>query len=145
MIVREQLRDGGDATPWENPVAFRELAFTRSVAAFESIEERVRPVFFDRGIVECVGYSRFLNVPVPARYRAAVNKYRYGSPVFVTPPWQEIYRNDAERQQSWDHAVEDYRVNIAAYREAGYDLVEVPRAPIGDRVRFVLERIGHAS
>ncbi len=132
---------GGDATPWQDPIKFREALLSRSIHIFEQVPERHRPVFFDRGIPDVVGYARFLDVPVPAHHRAAVALYRYASTVFVTPPWREIYENDAERKQTWADAVADYRVNAEAYAEAGYRLVEVPRAPVAERVEFILERV----
>ena len=140
-IVQEQAAIGGTATPWQDPIAFRELAFRRSVAAFEAVEERSGPVFFDRGICESIGYSRQLGVPVPDAYHAAARRRRYAPLVFVTPPWRKIFENDAERKQSWNDAVADYRVNVQAYQEAGYQLVEVPRAEVVKRVAFVLDRV----
>ena len=141
QVVKEQLRSGGDATPWQDRGRFRELLFARSVAAFEQVAETARPVFFDRGIVESVAYAGVLGVPVPPHHRAAVERYRYAADVFVTPPWREIYANDTERRQSWDDAVADYEANCGAYREAGYRLVEVPRAPVAERVDFVLRHV----
>ena len=114
---------------------------SRSIHIFGQVPERHRPVFFDRGIPDVVGYARYLDVPAPAHHRAAVALYRYASTVFVTPPWREIYENDAERKQTWADAVADYRVNAEAYAEAGYRLVEVPRAPVAERVEFILERV----
>ncbi len=142
QIVQEQLAIEGGVTPWDNPLGFRALLFERSVAAFQGVEERERPVFFDRGICECIGYSRFLGVPVPDAYVEAARLFRYAPTVFVTPPWQEIFENDPERPQSWDDAVRDYEVNAEAYAEAGYTLVEVPRTSVEKRVAFVLDKVG---
>ncbi|HEX8810579.1 MAG TPA: AAA family ATPase, partial [Terracidiphilus sp.] len=61
-IVRQQLRIGGDATPWQDQVKFRELLLARYMDVFEEVVERTRPVFFDRGIPEAIGWSRLLNV-----------------------------------------------------------------------------------
>ena len=142
QLVQEQTRIGGNATPWRDPIKFRELLLSRSIYIFEQVSERNRPVFFDRGIPEVVGYARFLRVPVPAHHRAAVALYRYASTVFVTPPWREIYENDKERRQTWADAVADCRVNVEAYAEAGYRLIDVPKAPVAERVAFILERVG---
>ena len=141
QLVQQQVRIGGDATPWQDRLKFRELSLSLSIHGYEQVAERDRPVFFDRGIPETVGYARFLGVPVPAHHRAAVALYRYASTVFVAPPWREIYENDAERKQTSADAVADYRVNVDAYAEAGYRLVEVPRAPVAERVAFILERV----
>lgn len=141
-IVRQQVAIGGDGTPWQDRIKFRELLLSRSIDIFEGIVETDRPVFFDRGIPETIGYCRFLGVPVPPHLRAAAALYRYAPTVYVTPPWREIYETDAERRQSWDDAVADYRVNVDAYAECGYRLVEVPRAPVTDRAALVLRHVG---
>src|SRR5437879_3325830 len=75
-IVREQVRIGADATPWQNPLKFRELLLSRYIYLFEQIAERRSPVFFDRGIPEGIAVSRMLNVRVPEHHRAAASIYR---------------------------------------------------------------------
>jgi predicted ATPase len=140
-IVQEQVRIGGDGTPWQARIKFRELLLSRSLYLFEQVREDSEPVFFDRGIPEGIGYCRFLKVPVPDHHRAAARIYRYASNVFVTPPWQEIFKSDDERKHTWAEAVEDYRVNVEAYTECGYQLLEVPRIPVAERVDFILEQV----
>ena len=144
-IVREQVRIGGGGTPWQDQIKFRELLLSRSIYIFEQTIEDTEPVFFDRGIPEGIGYSRFLKVPVPEHHRAAARIYRYASKVFVTPPWKEIFKTDQERHKTWEEAVEDYRVNVEAYAESGYELVEVPKVPILERVDFILEQVHSAG
>lgn len=141
QIVQEQLRRGGDGTPWQDRLKFRELLLARSIEIFEQVIERHRPVFFDRGIPEIIGYARFLEVPVPAHHAAAARSYRYAATVFVTPPWREIYENDAARRQPWADAVADYRVNVEAYTALGYRLVEVPKATGAERVDTILKHV----
>jgi len=63
----------------------------------------------------------------------------------VTPPWKEIFTNDPERPYSFDFAIEDYRSNVAAYRECGYELIELPKVPVSERVDFILRELAIAS
>jgi predicted ATPase len=79
--------------------------------------------------------------PVPKHFRSAAELYRYNRTVFVTPPWREIFANDAERKQDFAEAVRTYELCVAAYREHGYEAVELPKASVKERVRFVLEHI----
>ncbi len=140
-IVREQLQIEGDATPWQDTIKFLELLLARYISLFEQTSERARPVFFDRGIPEALGWSRSLNRPLPAHHRAAVERYRYARTVFVTPPWKEIFETDAERRHSFGDALREYPRTLEAYKEAGYELIEVPRAPVRERVEFILARV----
>lgn len=141
-IVEEQLAAGGDATPWQDRRAFRDLLFARSLAAFEEFADRPGPVFFDRGIVEALAYSRLLRLPVPAAWQRVVDRSRYATKVFAVPPWRAIFRTDAARRKSWEEVIMDYRCTIEAYRMADYQPIEVPPAPVAERAAFVLKQIG---
>jgi predicted ATPase len=50
------------------------------------------------------------------------------------PWWSGCY----ERRQHFDEAERTCAALVAACRTYDYELVELPRAPIGERVRFVL-------
>lgn len=140
-IVQEQVRIAGNGTPWENRIKFRELLFSCYICLFEQVTERTLPVFFDRGIPEVLAFSRLLDVPVPEHHRAAVRLYRYARKVFVTPPWPEIFKTDEERRHSYEDALAEYRLAPDAYRESGYQLIEVPKAPVPERVEFILQQV----
>ena len=140
-IVREQLRMGTDATPWQNHHRFMQLLLSRSIEAFESVEERSLPVFFDRSIAEETGYARLLETAAGEPFFQAAARYRYNRTVFVTPPWKEIYATDAERRHSFEEGVESHRAEVAAYLESGYTLVEVPRDTVDARVEFILAHV----
>ena len=140
-IVREQLQIGGNATPWQDSIKFLELLLARYISLFEQTSELARPVFFDRGMPEALAWSRVLNRPLPAHHRVAVERYRYARTVFVTPPWKEIFETDAERRHSFEDALRQYPEDLAAYREAGYSLIEIPRGPLRERVDFIAQHV----
>jgi len=48
---------------------------------------------------------------------------------------------DDERKQDFDEAVRTYGAIAATYAEYGYDLVEIPRVTVEERVRFVLSAV----
>ena len=52
---------------------------------------------------------------------------------------------DEERRQSWQVAVRTYEVMVRTYTDFGYDLVELPRAPVAQRIAFVLREAGLAA
>ena len=72
----------------------------------------------------------------------ATRRYRYAREVFIFPPWEAIYCHDEERKHSFAHAVEVCETITQAYRRCGYNVIEVPRAPVEDRVHFILHRVG---
>ena len=71
----------------------------------------------------------------------AVAAFLYNRRVFVAPHWPEIFRRDAERRQTMEEAERTYAAVTGVYRDLGYTAVELPRAPVGARVRFVLDRV----
>lgn len=138
QIIQEQVNIGGDALHWQDQAKFRDLMLSRSIYTFEQCLEKEQPVFFDRGIPELVGYCQVIKTEVPGYLHNAVKLFRYNPKVFIAPPWQEIYRQDKERKQTWQEAVDVYQAVAGSYTQAGYQLVEVPKGLLSARVEFVL-------
>lgn len=141
QIVAGQLASGGTALPWADREAFARLLFEQSIAAFDQAPAD-RDVFFDRSFIEAIAYCAVIGMPVPEEWAGMAAVRRFDTPVFVCPPWPEIFVQDRERRHDFDHACRDHAANIAAYAEAGYDLIEIPRAPVADRAAFVLRTLG---
>ena len=139
-IIQDQVAIGGPALPWLDPALFAELMLCWDLRSYRWALRQDGPVFFDHALAGMPGYYRLIGRDVPAHVRAAVAAFRYRRRVFVAPPWPEIYRTDAERRQSWEEAVRTYEVIAGAYEEAGYELVELPRASVSDRLEFVLHK-----
>jgi len=142
QILKEQAAIGGNATHDGDQVRYRDLTLERSIAAFEAVAERAAPVFFDRGIPENLRYAVPDGAEPPAHVTQAIDRYRYGALVFIFPPWRAIYRHDEERKHDFAHAEWVFEAVGAAYRACGYRLAEVPRAPVEERVDFILRRLG---
>jgi len=66
---------------------------------------------------------------------------RYNDIVFITPPWREIYRNDTERDQSFDEAIRVYQRLEKWYHEHGYHIVVVPKDTVEKRATFILQNV----
>lgn len=141
QIIREQTRIGGDALHTADAAKFRDLMLSRSIHAYEQVVERERPVFFDRGIPELVGYGGIVGLETPAYFHKAAALFRYNKRVFIMPPWPEIYGQDDERKQDFAEAVLSWQVTADTYPKLGYELVEVPKVSIAERVAFVLKQI----
>lgn len=145
LVVHEENASGGDGQPWINLERFAELIFEKSRLAFETLDETKAPVFFDRSFLEALSCLRSLSLPIPQRYADVVASHRFNRMVFVTPPWEEIFTNDAERKTTFEAAVKDYEGNLSTYMSAGYEPLEVPRMSVEERVKFVLDRVAGAG
>jgi predicted ATPase len=143
-IIREQVATGGRALPWVDPAAFAELMLARDVRAHRNARHQHGLVFFDRGIPDVAGYMRLSGLAVPAHMDHSAKMFRYNGRVFIMPPWRDIFTQDSERKQDFDVAVRTYETLATTYADYGYELMEVPRTPIEQRTRFILQNAGAA-
>ena len=141
-IIQQQLAIGGRALPWDDRLLFAELMLSWEIRSYEMARQSSGIVFFDRGVPDIAGYLRLIHQPVPAQVQKAIEAFRYHPQVFIAPPWRDIFTQDAERKQDFDEAVRTYDALAATYNEHGYELLELPRASVAERVNFVLGKIG---
>ena len=141
-ILRQQDAIGGPAHAARDPMAYAEAMLQWDMRSYAESERHAGPVVFDRGVADTMGYLRLIGRPVPAHMERAARLYRYAEPVFVAPPWRDIYVHDAERTHGWDIAVATHDEVRAVYIELGYAIAELPLADVGTRVRFVIDRCG---
>ncbi|MDE5437447.1 AAA family ATPase [Elizabethkingia meningoseptica] len=142
-IIQEQIKTSGKALPWEDKTAFADLMLNASLATYLKFlhEQTSSVLLFDRGIPDTIGYMELENIPVSSEVEQIVKKHLYNRHVFILPPWKEIYENDTERKQTWQEAVLTYEKMKSTYLRFGYTIIEVPRAGIGNRKDFILERL----
>ena len=143
-VIRAEMEGGGQALPWIDRQRFAERMFEWELASYRQAERQAGAVFFDRGLPDTLGYLGLEGLPVPAWMEEEAWRLRYHARVFVAPPWRQIYGRDEERRQSWQVAVRTHAAMVRTYRDFGYDLVELPRAPVERRLAFVLEQAGLA-
>ena len=55
---------------------------------------------------------------------------------------QEIFVNDSERPESFEDAVEINRFLKSTYQELGFNVVELPKVSIEERVVFIEDSLG---
>ncbi len=144
-VIQDQVAVSGRALPWDDRKLFAELMLSWEMRSYHMANNGPRPVFFDRGVPDVVGYLQLLGLSVPEHMAKAARTFRYNRRVFITPPWQEIFEPDRERKQSFDEAVRTYEAMVATYTAYDYELVEVPRLPTPQRVSFVLDHVQSIS
>jgi predicted ATPase len=141
-VIQDQVSIGGQALPWDDRILFSELMLSWEMRSYRMAQGSAGPVFCDRGVVDVLGYLRLVGHQAPDHMRKAAQTFRYNRRVFIAPPWKEIFQPDRERKQDFNEAVRTYDALAATYNEHGYELVELPRLPIEQRVRFVLNNVG---
>jgi len=152
--VLQRLRADGDPDlPARDPERFGRLMLERDLASYAAAAataaaadggadaDRRRWHFFDHAIPCLAGYFRLVDRPLPASVDQAIRENRYQATVFVAPPWRAIYRQDAERRQTWVEAHQVHAALVATYPAYGYRLVELPLGSVEERVAFVLRTL----
>jgi len=139
-VAREELASGGNALPWIDGTTFA----CRIAALAEQDHDAARslpgPVFFDRGLIDAAVAIEHLTGESVLTDLAA--RYPYSSPVFLAPPWPDLFVSDAERRHDFASAVAEYDRLAAAYPALGYDVILLPKVSVAERLAFVLERVG---
>ncbi|MDR2308421.1 MAG: AAA family ATPase [Paucimonas sp.] len=138
-IVREQQARGGQALPWLDLAAFLEQAIALALRDRAQLPDDGQRVFFDRGLVDAVAALDSLGGP--AQLQALGQAHRYHATVFLTPPWPQLFAQDAERRHDLAAALEEYQRLLQAYPALGYRVIEIPRLPVEQRADFVLRTL----
>jgi len=144
-IIQDQVDIEGNALPWADKGRFAALMLSWEMRSYRTAQEHSGPVFFDRGVPDVMAYLRLVNLPVPAHVIKAASEFRYNRSVFIAPPWKEIFHPDRERTQDFDEAIRTYESLAFTYTELGYELMELPRVSIDERVQYVLRTIAEAG
>ena len=124
-----------------DPVGFAEAMLAAHLAEIEAATGR-EPVVFDRGLPDVVGFLEVSGLPVSERIDRACRTVRYDGPVLRAPAWQAIYRQDAQRIQNWEEAAASDAAVTAAWRRYGYAVIDLPLAPVAERLAFLRAVMG---
>lgn len=141
-VARELLQvPGGMELRASNPQGFAQAMLEAHIREFERFKDAPGPVVFDRGFPDVVGFYLLTGRHVPAELDRVCWEMRYAGPILRAPPWAVIYRQDAERIQTWEEAVQSDEAVTAAWRRYGYDLIDLPLANVDDRLGFLCARM----
>jgi len=135
-VVAEQLREGGTALPWADPVGFLQRVLVLAQADHDAAHLTRGRVFFDRGVIDAAAGLRHLTGQPDLA--AVARRYRHNRQVFLVPPWPEIHVTDAERRHGMGEAVAEYDRLAATYPALGYEVIVLPRVSIAERADIVL-------
>lgn len=141
-IIRHQVSIKGNKLPWGDQAGYANEMFRIALRDFDRVLTTEGITFFDRGIPDVIGYLKLCKRPVPEEIVHAAHQYRYSQLVFITPPWQEIFRNDAQRKQTYKEAVATYQMMQQVYTGLEYTLVQIPKMPIEQRAAFIIDFLG---
>ncbi|MGL4229874.1 MAG: AAA family ATPase [Casimicrobium sp.] len=136
-IIAARLAQG--MSPRPEPVLFARQIFEMDVRKYSETPQSVRPVFYDRSAVEGLGMLHEASPLQDEALNSMLATYTFHRIVFLLPPWQDIFVNDAERDQSFSHAVNVHAQIVRWYQRCGYQVNEVPRLSVSHRADYILQ------
>lgn len=139
-ILAEERARGGSALPWTDARAFAARAAAMAARDIAEHAHLEGAVFHDRGLVDAAAALLHLS-GTPLRTTLG-GPSPYADPVFLAPPWPEIYVTDADRRHGADAALAEYFRIRKALETLGHATRVLPRAPVAARVAFVLAALG---
>ena len=140
-VTMEAKKQGIEQLFLENPLLFSELLLEgRKKQHQNALAESQQIVFLDRGIPDVLAYMHYIGDSYPAFFDTACRENRY-TKIFILPPWEEIYVSDDERYENFEQAKLIYAHLTETYQEYGYDLIEVPKGTVENRIQFILNSI----
>jgi predicted ATPase len=143
VIIAERLARGASRRP--DALAFAQEILRRDIDKYLNQPRTSKWVFFDRGLIDALAMLHEAS-PLPSiELKTMLASYPFHATVFVLPPWEVIYANDAERDQSFAEAVDVHAKVVRWYRWCGYVLNEVPRLPVAQRAEHVLRILAESA
>jgi predicted ATPase len=128
-------------SPRPSPDQFGAEMLKEDIACYRGTPVQNDPMFFDRGVCDSLAFLYLHGAISLAEVEAQVKEFRYNDLVFLMPPWPAIYREDAERDQSFTEAVAVCESLRHWYTHWHYNVVEVPRGSVDERADFILKTI----
>ena len=137
QITIDAQKQGIDQLFLEKPLLFSEMLLAGRIKQYHDARaEQHEIVFLDRGIPDVLAYMDFIEDSYPNYFVAACKKHVY-TKIFVLPPWEEIFESDSERYENFEQAQKIHIQLVETYKKFGYDLIEVPKNTVENRVTFV--------
>jgi len=140
-VTMEAKKQGIDQLFLEQPLLFSELLLEgRKKQYLDAQKESHEVVFIDRGIPDVLAYMHYIGDSYPSFFDAACRENIY-SEVYILPPWKEIYVSDEARYENYEQSVLIHNHLVETYTKYGYQLIEVPKDSLDNRILFILDKI----
>jgi predicted ATPase len=141
QVTLEAKKQGIEQLFLEKPLLFSELLLEgRRKQHQQATEDVAELVFLDRGIPDILAYMHYIGDSYPAFFDHACREHVY-SKIFVLPPWEEIYESDEARYENFEQAKLIFAHLLETYQKYGYELIEVPRGTVEERIHFILSQL----
>ena len=140
-ITLEAKKQGVEQLFLEKPLLFSELLLEGRKKQYQkALAEENNTVFIDRGIPDILAYMHYIGDSYPAFFDQACKENQY-SKVFILPPWEEIYISDEARYENYEQAKLIFDHLKETYQSYGYQLIEIPKGTVEERINYLLKEL----
>jgi predicted ATPase len=140
-ITLQAREEGIEQLFLTDPLLFSQRILEGRRSQFTASESLADPlVFFDRGLPDVVAYLDCFDTEYPKEFSEICAVHQYDA-IFLLPPWKEIHTSDNERYENFEEALQIHDCLEQAYKSFGYDVIEVPKVSIEDRIAFIIEKL----
>lgn len=138
-VIAAEHAQNSDALPWVDPVAFAQKCLALAKEDLRTAQDTQNHVFFDRGVIDAaVDLLHTSGVPFET---SLGTEYSYDDPIFLAPPWPEIYVQEPDRRHPIATAIAEYDRITVALQSLSYRIEILPRASVTVRVGFIVETL----
>ena len=141
QVTLKAQEDGIEQLFLTEPLLFSEKLLEGRIEQFLNAKiEKTETVFLDRGIPDVLAYMHYIGDSYPSFFDAACRENIY-SEVYILPPWKEIYVSDEARYENYEQSELIHNHLVETYTKYGYNLIEVPKDSLDNRILFILDKI----
>lgn len=142
-VIRHRLESGLGPRP-EAPEFARSL-LAANIEQYDQAPDLGKPLFFDFSIVESVLMMRESELLTDEEVLEHLRLRPYNRSAFFFPPWEAIYAQDKERDQSFTDAVRISHSIRESFESLGFRLVSVPCVSAEERADTILITVDSAA
>lgn len=142
-IVQAETDPASPRLPWNDLACFARTALAMAETDFTAAQNRAGPVLFDRGVPDAlVALAHATGRPLDT---ARAVRSRYDPPVFLAPPWPELFASDPERRHGLSEAIGEFDRIRRALDMLGWPVVVLPRLAVARRADLVCACLAQAQ
>ena len=136
-LISEAL-ENDEPPPWQNMSTFQKNIFILQLRREQAVK-KYPTAFFDRSIIDSVGYARFYNMAIDLQAVEHVKREPYTAVFlldFVIP-----FSSDRTRVEDFELANDLHCFLKKTYEDFGYKPIVVPPLSPGQRAMFICKKI----
>ena len=126
-----------------DPLSFSDSLYkARTEHYFDSQKEehKRKIVFFDRGIHDIIAYLNYKKISFGKEFELELKKYKYDF-IFLAEPWEDIYKKDKERYESFEDLKIINKHIKKIYSNYAQKFITLPKSSVQGRINFIIESI----